>query len=284
MPTTLSSVPDAASVRDARTVFPQAHSISARGGIPRLLVSVRNGAEAVAARDAGADVIDLKEPAGGSLGMAPLPVIREIVSQLHDRIPVTAALGETSDWLDAQEFPALPTDLACVKLGLAGLRDRHAWKSDWADIRARFDAAAGVHLGWVAVIYADADIADSPPAEAVVEAAAQSGCRGVLIDTFSKSSGSLLTRVGIDQLETWTARVHAAGLFMALAGRVSADDLPLLSRVPADIIAVRSAVCLAGRRDARIAAERIAAFKQHLANEYSHAEDRGDRRRWARAT
>jgi len=259
------------------------HSISACGGIPRLLVSVRNGAEAAAANDAGADVIDLKEPAGGSLGMAPLPVIREIVAQLHDRIPVTAALGETGDWLDAQAFPVLPPDLACVKLGLAGLRDRHGWKSDWVDIRARFDAAAGARLGWVAVIYADADIADSPPPDDVAEAAAESGCRGVLIDTFSKSSGSLLTRVTIDQLETWTARVHAAGLFMALAGRVSAEDLPPLSRVPADIIAVRSAVCLAGRRDARISAEHVAAFKQHLANEYSHAEDRGDRRRRAGA-
>jgi len=122
-------------------------------------------------------------------------------------------------------------------------------------------------------------MADSPGAEAVIDAAAATGCRGVLIDTFSKSRSTLLNRVTIDQLDAWTAQAHETNLFMAFAGRLSAGDLPQLRQVPADIIAIRSAACVAGRRDGPVSGESVAAFKQRLAGEYSHAEDRRDRGR-----
>ena len=46
----------------------------------RMLVSVRDVAEAQEALRAGVDFIDLKEPAAGALGGLALPVIREVVA------------------------------------------------------------------------------------------------------------------------------------------------------------------------------------------------------------
>jgi uncharacterized protein (UPF0264 family) len=213
--------------------------------------------------------------------MAPLVEIQAATTLAAGGVPVTAALGETSEWLDASALPALPPELACVKLGLAGMRRRPDWEADWIRVRTRFDAAAGAPLDWVAVVYADNDMADSPDAHAVIDAAAATGCRGVLIDTYSKSSGTLLTSVTTHQLKAWTAQTHEANLFLALAGRLSAGDLPQLSGVPAEIIAIRSAACPAGRRGGCVSAACVAAFKQCLQREFSNAEDRCDRRRRA---
>jgi uncharacterized protein (UPF0264 family) len=240
---------------------------------------VRSLDETREALGGGADVLDLKEPAHGSLGMARLAEIRAVAELA--RVPVTAALGETADWLDTCEFPSLPPQLACVKLGLAGMQRRSHWISDWVQVRAQFDAAAGTPLGWVAVAYADGHLADSPDIDAVIAAAAATSCRGVLIDTHSKSAGPLLTHVTIRSLHSWSNQVHAANLFLALAGRLSADNLPQLSVVPADVIAIRSAACAAGQRAATVSAACVATFKSRLEYEFSHAEDRGDRRRRA---
>ena len=49
----------------------------------RMLVSVRDVAEAQEALRAGVDFIDLKEPAAGALGGLALPVIREVVAALR---------------------------------------------------------------------------------------------------------------------------------------------------------------------------------------------------------
>ncbi|HEX3138798.1 MAG TPA: (5-formylfuran-3-yl)methyl phosphate synthase, partial [Rhizobacter sp.] len=50
----------------------------------RLLVSVRDEAEALLAAQGGVDFIDLKEPRDGALGGLPAPVIRGIVKRLRD--------------------------------------------------------------------------------------------------------------------------------------------------------------------------------------------------------
>jgi uncharacterized protein (UPF0264 family) len=174
--------------------------------------------------------------------------------------------------------------LTYVKLGLAGMAERSDWQAEWLHVRSRFEEAAGRPHGWVAVAYADAARAGSPHVEEVLDAAVATGCRGVLIDTFSKSAGPLLAHVAVAELTSRADRARDAGLFLALAGRLCMDDLPRLSRVPADIVAIRSAACSANDRSGRITAVRVAAFKRRLQSEFSHAEDRRDRRRRAGIT
>src|SRR5262245_26134710 len=65
---------------------------------PQLLVSVRDVAEARAALTGGADIIDIKEPRRGPLGMAKPAVMAEIVAGVGGRAPVSAALGELHEW------------------------------------------------------------------------------------------------------------------------------------------------------------------------------------------
>jgi uncharacterized protein (UPF0264 family) len=55
---------------------------------PRLLVSVRDAAEAVEALAGGADWIDLKEPQRGPLGAVDAVTARDVVHVVAGRVPV----------------------------------------------------------------------------------------------------------------------------------------------------------------------------------------------------
>src|SRR5260221_14087426 len=67
-----------------------------------LLVSVRSTEEAAAALEGGADVIDAKDPAPGSLGSVAPHVFRQIRALVGHPRPVTAAIGDPSDGITAE--------------------------------------------------------------------------------------------------------------------------------------------------------------------------------------
>jgi len=193
----------------------------------RLLVSVRNADEAEAALAGGADIIDAKEPAGGALGAVSLSTFHAIVSAVAGARPVTAALGDGSG---VGAFAA--SGAAFVKVGLAGLA---------AALRAANDA------GVVAVYAADAD--SEVPFDAALDFAATNGAKGLLVDTADKSGPGLLRLLTPATLARYVALVHARGLFIALAGKLSGEDLPIVRRTGADIAGVRGAACVGTRMD-----------------------------------
>ncbi|MFQ5730342.1 MAG: (5-formylfuran-3-yl)methyl phosphate synthase, partial [Planctomycetaceae bacterium] len=127
-----------------------------RDSAPKLLVSVRNVDEAREAIAGGCDILDVKEPANGSLGMADVRAIRDVCHIARTvSCPTSAALGETRDWFGRDDIPDIPDELHYVKLGTAGLTKATDWARKWRDVRDRFEVAAGRRLNWIAVAYAD---------------------------------------------------------------------------------------------------------------------------------
>ncbi|MEJ2116544.1 MAG: (5-formylfuran-3-yl)methyl phosphate synthase, partial [Alphaproteobacteria bacterium] len=92
--------------------------IHARLPKPQLLISVRSAEEAEIAFAGGADIIDIKEPARGILGAAPLEVIRAIVERVGGKRPVSATVGDIplGQALAASEATAA-TGVNYVKIG-----------------------------------------------------------------------------------------------------------------------------------------------------------------------
>src|SRR5262249_54305435 len=70
---------------------------------PRLLVSVRSAAEAIAAVEGGADLIDIKEPSHGSLGRADDAAVTAVLQAVGGRKPVSAAFGELRESLTSPQ-------------------------------------------------------------------------------------------------------------------------------------------------------------------------------------
>jgi uncharacterized protein (UPF0264 family) len=214
----------------------------------KLLVSVTNAAEAVDAVTGGADLIDAKDPAAGPLGPVTVDVLTQIHAQVAGLRPVSAALGDATDEHSINDAAAsfARAGAAFVKVGFA-----EATKPEKVETllqAAVFGARIGGELSDViAVAYADVDRPEGSSAEALIEIAARAGAKGVLVDTADKDGPGLLALVPQDRLTRWVVRAHANGLLAALAGKLTARDLPLVACMGADVAGVRGAACEGGR-------------------------------------
>jgi (5-formylfuran-3-yl)methyl phosphate synthase len=210
----------------------------------RLLVSARDRAEALAAADAGVDLIDLKAPAAGALGALPLATVRDIVVALRaagHRQPVSATIGDLpADDADLADVAArvaamAATGVSLVKVGV----------TPGPQAAARLQALAACPAAVVPVFIAD----DGLPAGLAARAAA-AGLRLLMADTQAKTGGSLLQRRPADELAAFVAQARAAGAAVGLAGALRLDDLPALRRLGPDFAGFRSAVCAGDRAGA----------------------------------
>ena len=214
----------------------------------RLLVSVRSEEEARAALAGGADIIDAKEPSRGALGAVEIGVLREIVSVVNGLRPVSAALGDSGDseWLAASAEAAAEAGATFVKVGFADVRDAVA-------VRARLACVMEGALrpstpcAMVAVAYADWDEVGGAAPQTVLAAAAAEGAMGVLVDTVRKDGAGLFRCLGRAALESLVREARARSLMVALAGRITIEDLSFAYEAGAEIAGVRGAACEGGR-------------------------------------
>lgn len=227
----------------------------------KLLVSVRDASEACAAIAAGVDLIDVKEPTRGSLGAASGEVVAEVSAVLAGRVPLSVACGELLD--DSQQAGRWSGDyqgrINFAKVGLAGCAAVANWSERWR--RAMADWPASVSP--VAVVYADWQMCGGPAPENVLHYAGKLRCRALLVDTFDKSAGNLLSHLSIDELEALGVQVREQGLMYVLAGSLDVASIKAVASLEPDYVAVRGAVC-SGSREGTISEEKVREIKSVL--------------------
>jgi len=232
---------------------------------PRLLVSVRDADEVMAALEGGADWIDLKEPLAGPLGAVDAEVAIQVVERVAGHKPVSAALGELLDWPDSPSRSLLEIEgISVVKLGLAGCKDRDDWQSLW-QAAAALVCEFGKTL--VAVAYADWHQAQSPPPKEVIAYTQANQCRFFLIDTFDKQNGTVFDHLSTLELQEILALAKSASIQSVIAGSLAQNTLAELPSEGIDLVAVRGAVC-AGERTETICQVQVAEFCKAVANRW----------------
>jgi (5-formylfuran-3-yl)methyl phosphate synthase len=224
----------------------------------RLLVSVTDADEARVAVEGGVDIVDVKNPAEGSMGASVPGVIERVRAVVPPERPVSAAIGDLPNLPGTAALAALGaarSGAAYVKVGLWGTSTTDEAVAVLRAVRDGIDGGATV----IAAAYADAErVSGEPlPPEAVVEAARRGGAGGCLLDTALKDGRGLFEWLAPEALAALVAEGHAGGLEMALAGALHAEDLSVVRATGADIAGVRSAACRSGRRTAPLDAERI---------------------------
>jgi (5-formylfuran-3-yl)methyl phosphate synthase len=227
----------------------------------RLLVSVVDAEEARVAAAAGADIVDVKNPAEGSLGAPSPAVIADVRAAVPAQLPVSAAIGDMPNLPGTAALAALGaarSGATFVKVGLWGVSTE---AEAVALLRAVKDGAAGSVV--VAAAYADARrVAGAPLVpELLPRVARAAGVEVCLLDTAVKDGRGLLDWLTPDELSSLVADAHAAGLEVALAGALRTEDLPALRATEADIVGVRSAACGDGRRSGPLEADRVRALR-----------------------
>ena len=231
----------------------------------RLLVSVVDAAEARAAAAAGADIVDVKNPAEGSLG-APAPaVIAAVRAAVPAALPVSAAIGDMPNLPGTAALAALGaahSGAAFVKVGLWGASTE---ADAVALLRAVREAARDAVV--VAGAYADAGACRTPPLapELLPRVARAAGVDVCLLDTAVKDGRGLLDWLSPEALTALVDEAHELGLELALAGALRAEDLPVVRATGADIAGVRSAACAGGRRTGRRSTRRAGSVPCGLA-------------------
>ncbi len=215
------------------------------------LASVRDAEEAELALGAGADIVDLKDPAQGALGALSPDTIAACVRQVAGRAPVSATIGDVPIEADGvraaiRNTAALGVDY--VKLGIfPGGNAQRGLK--------RLAGDTG-KLRIVLVLFADA----MPDFDAIA-LAARIGAHGVMFDTMGKRAGALPEHMSYMGLADCIAAAKAEGLIVGLAGALQARHVPSLLALQPDLIGFRGALCQGGDRAMQLDSERLAAIR-----------------------
>ena len=236
----------------------------------RVLVSVRDAAEARRAAAAGVDLVDCKEPGAGALGALPVATIAEIVAALRE----AGFAGATSATIG--DLDGAPADTAGGRRVAASAACRFGREAPMPrrlgdaatprqvdDALARVEALAaagvdyvkvGVEAGPAAVPLLRAlagcgravvpvFVADRGLDDALVARARGLGFPAVMADTADKRAGSLFELLPAAALSRFVAAARAAGVPVGLAGALRRADLPRLRALAPDFAGFRSAVC-----------------------------------------
>jgi uncharacterized protein (UPF0264 family) len=208
----------------------------------RLLVSVRTLDEALLAADAGVDLIDVKEPVRGPLGMADPNVLREIGQRLGQEHALSAACGELLDWhtlRTSYDNPADWSGYCFAKIGLAGCAENLRWREEWLAWRRSLP-------DWVEpvlVCYADGQRCNAPSYDDLLAFAGQVHVRMLLFDTWDKHGPGLCQLWQAADFLRVGQELQQARISFVLAGKLELAVIADLAQYGASYLGIRGAVC-----------------------------------------
>jgi len=232
----------------------------------QLMISVVSSEEASAALSGGAEILDVKNPAEGSLGANFPHIIREIRALAPEAVRVSAAIGDMPHLPGTAALAALGA-ASCkvdyVKVGLLGPKN-----PDQAIYLLKAVKQALGEFPDTAIIaagYADAQRAGTLDPSLLPRIARRAGMAGCLLDTYIKDGRHLFDFLDTNTLHAMAEEMHSSGMLFAIAGSLHAEDLPVARDLGADIVGVRTAVCRDNQRTSRLDPERVRALHRIIA-------------------
>lgn len=228
-----------------------------------VLVSPKNLSEAIEAIEGGADIIDVKNPAEGSLG-ANFPWVISEVAKIAKRYgkELSATTGDMPYKPGTASLAALGAAVAgadYVKVGLFGIKNEaEARDIIIAVVRAvkSYDQSKKVVIAGYGDYYRIGAISPLK----LPEITAECGADVVMVDTAIKDGSSIFDHMTFESLREFVSMAKDCGLKCALAGNLGWGHLETLKELSPDIIGVRTIVCEKGR-DSQIKMELVRKLK-----------------------
>jgi uncharacterized protein (UPF0264 family) len=223
----------------------------------RLMISVVSAMEAREALLGGAEILDVKNPAEGSLGAQSPSVIREIKNLSSGKAEVSVAIGDMPNLPGTAALAALGA-ATCgadyIKVGLHGPRNE---EDVLTLLHAVKQAVREFQTSVIAALYADFKRAGTLDPIHLPIIADQAGVQGCLLDTCIKDGRTLFDFMDPQSLSLLGERIHANGLLFGLAGALREKDLPLVQGLGADVVGIRTAACRENQRRGPLEAVRV---------------------------
>jgi len=233
----------------------------------KLLVSVISKDETKTAMVAEADVIDVKNPAEGSLGAQPPPMIREISSIISSDIPCSVTIGDAADKPGTYALAALgaaSSGADWIKVGLLGFSEPdpaiHFLKTIQSSLNTTFSKTK-----LFAVFYADWRDVQALPWNHATDVCRSAGLDGCVLDTYNKNGKDLFFYCAPEEIQQFVSDAKSAGLMTGLAGSIRLDHLETLIAIDPYMVGVRTAICTDSiREQTGISGDKIQQFKKLL--------------------
>ena len=229
------------------------------------MISVVSAQEARDAVQAGALLLDAKNPLEGSLGAQFPGVIRAIRDVARGNIQISAAIGD---------MPNLPGTAALAALGAAvcgadyvkvGLHGQRSEEEAIALVHAVRVAVGSYKTKVIAAGYADYQRLGLLDPRCLPRVAKEAEAHGCLIDTDLKNGQTLFDFIAPEKLSSLVAEAHGANMLFGAAGALREEDLPLLRSMEIDVVGLRTAVCRGSQRNGELDPLRV----NYLINKFS---------------
>lgn len=249
----------------------------------KLLVSAFDLEEARACAEAGVDIIDIKNPAEGSLGANFPWVINGIIKEIGDeikkrRVKLSAATGD----LDFAPGSASLAALALAEMGVdyikAGIKVNDMQKAEKLCMQIKKAIDYGDYNNYstrkpllVLASYADFYEIESISPIDLIEIAEKIEACGVMIDTYNKKSRkNIFDFLDEGYVKRFVKEANKRDLITALAGRLNFDAVERIKGFEKEsmphIIGIRSLACSNGDRNKSIEKRKIIEIKGYLEN------------------
>lgn len=215
---------------------------------PAFLASVTSVLEAQLAASCGVDIIDCKDPARGALGALSVSTVAAVRAALPKEIIVSATVGD----LVCDPGVVAPAVLAMANSGCDLIKIGLFPGGDAVSAIAALGQLDLKPVRLVGLMLADCD-----PDFSLMGAMKTANFTGVMLDTALKSSGSLTGHLSLDELQRFTVRAHAHGLFAGFAGSLRLSDIATLIRLKPNVLGFRGALCAGSIRTGELSIEAV---------------------------
>ncbi len=236
----------------------------------QLMISILSAEEAKEAVAAGANILDVKNPAEGSLGAQFPRVIKQVRNVCGELIKVSAAIGDMPNLPGTASLAALGA-ATCganyVKVGLFGPYTIAESIFMLKEVRQALCDYPNVAI--IAAGYADYERTGTMNPMLLPNVASSAGIAGCMLDTAIKDGHHLLDFISPEVLRILANEAHANGLLFGLAGALREQDLPSIRDLGADVAGVRTAVCRDRQRNGPLDAEQVRRLCEIITQTYS---------------
>ena len=216
----------------------------------KLLISIKHPFEFESALRGGADIIDVKDPSRGSLGLPDYSVLREVVGRVRrfdmSEVEISFAGGDFRRFEPFLEYIAYVAGSLGVNYFKIGLAIKSVDEARVVGLRV-LDVLKSFNTKLVLVGYADFKRVESIEPLEVLEVSRGVEADVVMIDTYVKDGKSTFDFLSKNYLECFTEEARKNGLITALAGSLRTYHVLDAIKLRFDIVGFRGAVCIGGR-------------------------------------
>ena len=232
----------------------------------KLLISVVDADEALKAFKGKADIVDVKNPAEGSLG-APKPKVVAMVRKLLPKnVEVSVAVGDAPNLpgtISLAVFGVTCLNVNYVKVGVYGpksLEEAYILGKSVVDASKTLNEKIKVVLA----SYADYSRVGCLSPKDVLQVAYKVEADILMVDTKIKDGKKSFNFLSEDEVKKLCSEAHDKGLGFALAGSLNFDDIEKAFRCGVDVLGFRGAVCSKDRINGKVEEWKVLAIAEKI--------------------